>query len=111
MTSIEKIAALSNRLGCQPRIKLKHDDAPEAWGNKGISFPVSGFIELQGPWSYREIEWIEIDPTVMKHIGRLTTPKQLNHLEIIVSLLQVEDVGYEVIDGIVRIPFSAVYNP
>lgn len=110
MTRIEKIAALSNQLKCQPRLKLKHDDTPEAWGNMGIWLPVKGYIELNGPWPFREVEWLEINPIVMERIGRLVAPKQWNHLEQIVSLLQVECVEYRIVDDMARIPFDALIN-
>ena len=110
MTSIEKIATLSNRLNCQPRIKLKLDDAPEAWGYMGIYLPVSGSIELHGPRSFGEVEWLEINPVVIEHIGRLVAPRQWSHLEQIVSLLQSEGINYSIIDSMIRIPFTGSSN-
>ncbi|MBD2724551.1 DUF6678 family protein [Hymenobacter armeniacus] len=110
MTRIEKIAALLNQLKCQPRLKLKHDNTPEAWSNMGIGLPVRGYIELNGPWPFREVEWLEINPIVMERVGRLVAPKQWSHLEQIASFLQLEGVEYKIIDGMVRIPFDALIN-
>lgn len=75
----------------------------------GIVLPVKGYIELNGPWPFREVEWLEINPLVVEHIGRLVAPKQWNHLEQIVSLLQSEGVSYSIVDDMVRIPFD-VFN-
>ncbi|MBF9142375.1 DUF6678 family protein [Hymenobacter properus] len=107
MRRIEKIAALSNQLKFQARLKLKRDDGPEAWGS-GIGLPVRAYIEIIGPWSFREVEWLEINPIAMEHIGRLVAPKQWNHLNALVSLLQVENVYYSIVDGMIRIPFEAI---
>ncbi|MBH8569845.1 hypothetical protein KB206_13210 [Microvirga sp. STS02] len=109
MKRIEKIAALSNQLHCQPRLKLKRDAIPEAWGS-GIGLPVRTYIEIIGPWPFREVEWLEINPIVMEHIGRLVAPKQWNHLNTLVSLLQVENVEYSIVDGMIRIPIEAITN-
>ncbi|GAA4026627.1 hypothetical protein GCM10022409_08240 [Hymenobacter glaciei] len=110
MSAIEKVAALAaliNSLGCSPRIKLRHDATPEAWGNTGICIPVSGYIEVQGPWPFREVEWLEINPIVMKHIGRLVASKRWNHSDAIVSFLQTEGVGYSIVEGMIRISLDA----
>lgn len=110
MTLIEKIAALSNHLKCQPRLKLKHNSTPEVWGNMGICFPVSGYIELSGPWPFREVEWLEINTVVTEIIGRLVVPKQRNYLDQIVSLLRTEGVKHSIVDSVVRIPFDALIS-
>lgn len=107
MSAIEKVAALINSLGCNPRIKLKNDITPETWGNTGICVPVNGYIEVQGPWPLREVEWLEINPIVIEHIGRLVAPKRWNHSDAIVSFLQTEDVSFNIVDGMIRIPLDA----
>ena len=106
MRDIKKVVALVNSLGCKPRVKLKHTDLPEAWGNMGVVLPVRGYIEVIGPWPFREVEWLEINPIVMEHIGRLIKPKQHNYLNDIVTLLQLEGVPYSVIEGMLRVPFE-----
>ncbi|MET4074680.1 DUF6678 family protein [Hymenobacter sp. UYCo722] len=105
MIAIEKVAALMNSLGCNARIKLKHDALPEAWGSTGICIPVSGYIEVQGPWPFREVEWLEINPIVMEHTGRLIKPKRHDHLSGIVSLLQLEAIPYSIVEEKVRVQF------
>ena len=107
MAIIEKIAVLSNKLHCQARLKLQLNDLPESWGN-GIGLPVRTYIEIIGPWPFREVDWLEINPIVMEHIGRLVAPKRWNHLEQIITLLEAEHVNYSLVDGMIRIPFDAV---
>lgn len=106
MTHIEKIATLSNKLHCQARLKLKLSDSPEAWGS-GIGFSVRTYIEIIGPWPFREVDWVEINPVVMEHIGRLVAPKRWNHSEQLIMLLKSEHVNYSVAEGIIRIPLDA----
>ena len=107
MAHIERIAALSKKLYCQARLKRKLNDLPESWGN-GIGLPVRTYIEIIGPWPFREVDWLEINPIVMEHIGRLVAPKRWNHLEQIITLLEAEHVNYSLVDGMIRIPFDAV---
>ena len=107
MALIEKIAALSNKLHCQARLKRKLNNLPDSWGNS-IGLPVRTDIEINGPWPFREVEWIEANPIVMEHIGRLVAPKRWNHSEQIITLLEAEHVNYSLVDGMIRIPFDAV---
>jgi hypothetical protein len=105
MILIEKIAVLSNKLHCQARLKLKRNDLPEAWGS-GIGFPVRTYIEIIGPWPFREVDWVEINPVVTEHIGRLVAPKRWNHPEQLITLLEAEHVSYSLVDGMIRIPLE-----
>jgi hypothetical protein len=109
MALIEKVAALSNKLHCQARLKRKLDNVPESWGS-GIGFPVRTYIEIIGPWPFKEVEWVEIDPIVMEYIGRLVAPKRWNHLKQVIALLEAEHIDYDLVDGMIRIPFGAVSN-
>ena len=106
MSAVEKVAALINGLGCNPRIKLNHNALPEAWGNRGICIPVSGYIEVHGPWPFKDVEWLEIDHIVVEHIGRLVKPKRHDYLNDVISLLQSEEIPYSIIEGMVRISFK-----
>jgi hypothetical protein len=106
MALIEKVAALSNKLHCQARLKLKYNNLPEAWGS-GIGFPVRTYIEIIGPWPFRKVDWLEINPIVMEHVGRLVAPKRWNYSEQIVALLKAEHMSYSLVDGMIRIPLDA----
>jgi hypothetical protein len=79
---------------------------PESWGN-GIGFPVRTYIEIIGPWPFMEVDWVEINPVVMEHIGRLVAPKRWNYSEQIIALLEAEQVNYNVVDAMIRIPLDA----
>ena len=107
MAIIEKNAVLSNKLYCQAKLKLQLNDLPESWGN-GIGLLVRTYIEIIGPWLFREVNWLEIKPIVMEHIGRLVAPQRWNHLEQIITMLKGEHVNYSLVDGMIRIPFDAV---
>jgi hypothetical protein len=106
MAHIERIASLSNKLHCQARLKRKLNDLPDSWGN-GIGLPVRTYIEINGPWPFRELDWLEINPVVMEHIGRLVAPKRHNYLNDIIELLNSEEIPYLIIEGMVRVPFKA----
>jgi hypothetical protein len=80
------------------------DEIPEAW-TAGIGLPVRGYIELHGPHPFRDVEWIEINPIVVEHIGRLVKPRYYTYLEDIISFLQSEGLAYSIVAGAVRIPF------
>ncbi|MBJ6143895.1 DUF6678 family protein [Hymenobacter sp. BT559] len=105
MSRITELADFVGKLKCQVRLKLKVDEAPEIWA-RGIGLPVDGYIELHGPSPFREVEWLEINPAVIEHIGRLVEPKQHNYLEEIGAFLLSKNIAYLVKEGIVRISFS-----
>lgn len=105
MSQLEGLADFSRQLNCQVRIKLKLDDVPELWAG-GIGLPVKGYIELNGPSTFREVEWLEINPIVLEHVGRLVKPKQHNYLENIIAHLKSEGISHSIKEGMIRIPFS-----
>ncbi|WP_367949229.1 DUF6678 family protein [Hymenobacter sp. BRD128] len=72
--------------------------------------PTSGYIETggQGPWPIRQIQWVEINPIVTEHIGRLGHPKQIDSLVQIEEGLRNATVPYTTMNGIIRILFSDV---
>jgi len=72
----------------------------------GIVLPVKEYIELSGPWSFRKVEWLEVNPIVMEYIGRLVKPKRHDYLNNITALLQSEKIPYSIIAGMVRVPFE-----
>lgn len=75
--NISELIALVQEIECEARIKLKNHSEPENWS--WVIEPVAGYIESGGgPWSFRDVEWIEINPVVIEHIGRLVAPKKTN---------------------------------
>ncbi len=105
MSQIAELADFVGKLKCQVRLKLKVDEAPEGWA-KGIGLPATGYIELHGPLPFQEVEWLEINPVVIEHVGRLVKPKQHNYLEEVGAFLLSKNVAYLVKEGVVRLPFS-----
>jgi hypothetical protein len=105
MNKLEALADFLRQLHCRVRLKLEAYELPEAWAG-GISLPVRGYIELHGPWPFREVEWLEINLIVVEYIGRLVKPKQHNYLENITLFLQSQCIAYAVVGEAVRIPFS-----
>ena len=73
---------------------------------RGIGLPTTKYIELHGPWPFREVEWLEINPIVVEHIGRLVKPRRYDYLNDIIALLQLEKIPYSVVEGMVRVPFK-----
>ena len=105
MSRLETLVDFAKQLHCQVRIKLKAEELPEGWAG-GIGLPVRGYIELHGPWPFREVEWLEINPIVIEHIGRLVKPRQHNYLENIMAHLKSEGISHSIDEGMIRIPFS-----
>jgi hypothetical protein len=105
MNKLEALAGFLRQLRCQVRLKHEAYKMPEGWA-VGIGLPVRGYIELIGPWSFREVEWLEINPSVIEHIGRLVKSRQHNYLEDIIAHLNSEDINHFVNEGMIRIPFS-----
>ena len=105
MTKLKALADFLRQLHCQVRLKHEAYETPEEWAG-GIGLPVRGYIELHGPWPFREVEWLEINPAVTEYIGRLIKPKQHNYLEEVSAFLQSKNVAYSINEGIIRIPFA-----
>jgi hypothetical protein len=105
MNKLESLADFLRQFHCQVRLKHEAYETPEGWAG-GIGLPVRGYIELQGPWPFRQTEWLEMNPAVTEHIGRLIKTKQHNYLEEISAFLQSRNVAYSINEGIVRIPFA-----
>jgi hypothetical protein len=105
MNKLEALADFLRQLHCQVRLKHEAYETPEAWAG-GIGLPVRGYIELHRPWPFREIEWLEINPVVIEHIGRLVKPKQHNHLEEIGAFLFARSGAHLTNEGIIRISLS-----
>jgi hypothetical protein len=59
----EAIAASAKMIDNKCRFKLRGEVKAEPWGNWLIA-PTQGYLEndASGPYSIRELEWIEIDP-------------------------------------------------
>ena len=57
------VADIAQRFGSRSRIKLRGASVPEPWGNWLIA-PSAGYLEADGcgPWAWREVEWVEVDP-------------------------------------------------
>ena len=79
MTVIEQIQEIIGRLQCEVRLKVKSEDVPSPW-SKWISEPTNGYVETfsAGPWPKYEIEWIDINPIAIIHIGRLVKDKHID---------------------------------
>jgi len=89
-------------LDCQFRLKLLADLEPEPWGCMLIS-PVDNYVEINGPWPLREVEWIEIHPIVEQYIGRLVKPRLINYTDMIVTRLSERGVDFSIEDGMIRV--------
>jgi hypothetical protein len=90
---------------CEVRLKVKGSPEPEGW-NSGVAIPVSGYIEINGPWPIHQVDWVEINPVVMEYIGRLVPPRKVNSLIKIESELSQANLLYTVSDNIIRVPLS-----
>jgi len=84
-------------------MKVKGYSAPESWNNCAI-IPTSGYIEINGPWPIRQVDWVEINPVIMEHVGRLVPAKRINSLTEIEEGLRKASIPYTTLDGIIHIP-------
>ena len=69
-------------------------------------FTSEGIHGVKWALKFREVEWLEINPIVLEHIGRLVKPKQHNYLENIIAHLKSEGISHSIKEGMIRIPFS-----
>lgn len=84
------------------RLKIKNEALDEAW-SKWISSPTDGYLEAeaQGPYSFKNIEWLEIDPVEKRREGRLAPVREIDHSETIIELLEKLSMPFMVKDRII----------
>ncbi|WP_409070874.1 DUF6678 family protein [Hymenobacter sp. HSC-4F20] len=103
-TSIEVIESLINSYSCELRLKTIHEPEPAGWC-RWIIQPVPGYIESStaGPCPAYEVEWVDINPIVTIHIGRLVKDKYVNYQAELEAQLTAARVAWQHIDGLLRI--------
>lgn len=69
----QRLIAILNGHDYALRLKPKDHPEPESWGHYLIA-PVPGYIEINGPWAVRHVEWVEVNPVVTTSRGRLVPP-------------------------------------
>ncbi|WP_394334982.1 DUF6678 family protein [Hymenobacter crusticola] len=68
-----------------------------------MGFPSLNYIEINGPVHISEVEWFDIDPVQIEHVGRLVKPRIVNHQVSLSSALEKIDVNYIIVDGLIRV--------
>jgi hypothetical protein len=106
MSIEETIQDIDSAMGIAIRAKIKDDDVPSNW-SRWFIIPVLGYVEASsfGPMPRREIQWLEIDPIEIKHIGRLVPAKSIDHTTDILQILDRVSIVSEIIEGRIRIAF------
>lgn len=86
---------------CKIRLKPYQYEATE-W-RSGFGLPVEGYIEVAGPERIADVEWLELDPIVVTHIGRLVPPHIAFVSDAIREVLNRECIRFDVVKGMIRI--------
>lgn len=109
---MDKLIALQyliERTCCKVRLKVYHEDLATEWRG-GFGLPVEGYIEVAGPERIEDVEWIELDPIVVTHIGRLVPPKVTIAIDDIIQELDSMGIAYQVVKGMIRIEGGRLIN-
>ncbi|OON67425.1 DUF6678 family protein [Hymenobacter sp. CRA2] len=102
----QRLAALLNGQGYALRLKTKNETEPVSWG-QWLGVPVPGYIEINGPWPVREVEWVEVNPVVTTFQGRLIPPQVADHTADLTRQLKSASLSFSVTnDGYLRILLS-----
>jgi hypothetical protein len=90
------------KIPCRYRLKIKNEALDAAWSN-WLGHPSDTYLEAenQGPYSIKNIEWIEIDPVESRRIGRLVPDKKIDHTEPLIKLLDRVSFPYMITNGII----------
>ncbi|WP_324678810.1 DUF6678 family protein [Hymenobacter sp. GOD-10R] len=100
--TLKKVSDLIVKTNCSVRLKVIDNSEPERWGGM-VGFPSMNYLEINGPVHVGEIEWLDIDPIEVKHIGRLVKPKIIDHQDSLSSSLEEVGLEYVIVDGVFRI--------
>jgi hypothetical protein len=86
------------------RAKLKEAAVPSKWGTWFL-FPVPNYVEAStyGLVPTREVEWIELDPIVQRHIERLIPPQIMDLTPELLQQLGEHGISAQLVDGRIRI--------
>jgi len=70
------------------RLKIKNEPLDAEWSN-WLIHPTESYIEVQvqGPYSIDDLEWVEIDAIEKRYIGKLVPEKEFDHSATIIKLL------------------------
>lgn len=104
MKAEEVIEALNLRFLVATRAKLKEAAIPSKWGTWFL-IPVPDYVEAStyGPVPTREVEWIELDPIVQRHIGRRVPPQIIDHTPELLQQLAEHSISTQLVDGRIRV--------
>jgi hypothetical protein len=102
MDNLVALQSLVEGTRCKIRLKAYREDSATEWSG-GFGLPVPGYIEVAGPEPIKDVEWIELDPIVITHIGRLVPPKVAVVIDDIIQVLDKEVIDYEIVKGMIRI--------
>lgn len=71
MQDWKRIIELAQTHGLHCRVKAVDEELPDQWGK--VFMPTDGYIEGggTGPVPFKDIEWIDLQTSVIEHIGRL----------------------------------------
>lgn len=99
----QRLVALLNGHDYALRLKLKDYPEPESWGHYIIA-PVPGYLEINGPWPVRHVEWVEVNPVVTTSRGRLIPPQVDDYTGLLTRQLAQAGLSFIITDdGYIRI--------
>lgn len=106
---LERIKKFIDDKNCKTRFKVEYESESELtdWADY-FTFPTDGYLEIPGfgPYKLNKVKWIEIDTIEEKRIGRLVSPKKINHIEVFQQYLNEEKISYCVEDSIIKIELN-----
>ena len=103
---IHRLIALIQESTCAVKIKPKGRRKPQEWS--WVIEPVPNYIESgSGPWRFREVEYVEINPIKLERIGRLVAPKKSNKTASLEAALHEAGIPYVLLNNIFRVYFPA----
>ncbi|WP_425402141.1 DUF6678 family protein [Hymenobacter norwichensis] len=101
------IDKLTDNFRVRTRAKMYYETRPSEWSNWFL-IPVSNYLEASssGPCSIEEVEWIEIHPIVVTHVGCLVKPLIRSYRNEIREQLESEGIRFEMQEQMVRVFLS-----
>ena len=89
------------------RVKWSGQEDCTPW-QPWIIIPAQGYLETGslGPVPFREVEWVEVSPTIVNYRGRLVPDEHKDLAETLTDAFKVGKIPYQVIEGHYRIEGS-----
>jgi len=105
---LEEISKLVGTYSVLIRVVFK-DGSVSDW-SKWMTFPSPGYGEItrHGPFQFRDVEFIEINPIEIRTMGKRVSEKSIDHSKKLIENLQYLNIDHKQSSDLIRITITMI---